>query len=95
MNDHDLLITLHQEMKEARKDIKTLSDNVLGRVQTLEQTKADKIDVEKAITATASTIREERQLKLELHAAEIARLTKIVYGACAIVLVAFITSLVK
>lgn len=82
-NDHDLLIELRTEMAEVRKDIKNLGDNLVGRVTELEQKKADKIEVDKLIDSSMKTLRDEQ-----------GRLGKIVYGACGLILVAFLASLI-
>jgi len=42
MSDHDLLITLHQQVIGIREDIKDIKDNLNNRVQKLEDGKIDR-----------------------------------------------------
>jgi len=39
LSDHDLLVTLHEQMKQVRIDIKDLKDNFSSRLDTVERRK--------------------------------------------------------
>lgn len=95
MNDHDLLIKLHVLVEAARLDIKELSTNLVSRVLVIEQHHYTKLEVEDRITGSAKSIRDEFELKMINLTAETSRLGKIVYGACGLVLIAFMTALLK
>lgn len=94
-NDHDLLVTLSEQVKNLREalvdlkvDIRELKDGIMVRIQNLEDNKEDK--------------REVARLWNELHevnktfvtVAEFSPIKKIVYGCVTAILVAFMGALV-
>jgi hypothetical protein len=46
MSDHDLLITMHEQIKGIKVDIKDLKDGTSKRIDDLEQDKANREDLE-------------------------------------------------
>lgn len=46
-NDHDILITLVAEVRQARNEIKEIKDNSAARLNSVEENKADKTDLDK------------------------------------------------
>lgn len=93
-NDHDLLIELKTQMAEVRKDIKSLGDNLVGRVGILEEHKISKTEAQKMVDDECKGIKNETNLMLANYKAEMERLGKIVYGACALVLIGFLGQLI-
>jgi hypothetical protein len=65
--DRDLLIELRTEMRAVRVDIKDLKDNTTNRIDTLEQEKADREEVEELQHKVNNDI-EKRVAKLEIQA---------------------------
>lgn len=63
-NDHDLLIEMRTEMRNVRSDIKELKDGTTQRIQSLENDKANRIDLEE-LQKTVNEHIEIRVRKLE------------------------------
>jgi hypothetical protein len=93
-NDHDLLIRLDENVRNLTTEIKKLGDDTLKRIGDLEETRVKHIDMDRAITEAANSIRVDMQNSATQQQKDIDRLGKIVYGACALVLVGFITALI-
>ena len=49
LTDHDLLIELRTEMRAVRVDLKEMRDNTTKRVDTLENEKEDKLEVQRLL----------------------------------------------
>ena len=47
LTDHDLLIRLDQRVSDLQIAVKDIKDNTISRVESLEKTKADRIDLDK------------------------------------------------
>ncbi len=102
-SDHDLLISLHTEMRAVRSDIKEIKDNVTNRLERLEETKLDTHLFEKYqfehdrvhdLHIQQSLKREDRLASLEDRVSDYRLVRSLIYSAVGLILIAFFGALI-
>lgn len=57
-NDHDLLITVHEQVKQIRNDIRELNTNFASRLERVEINKLNQIEAQQKFTEYAMDLKE-------------------------------------